>query len=51
MKAAEALSGIIEAIISWVLNRAKDVVGWVLQNLWALDVGVGGLIYMYMVTK
>ena len=29
MKAAEALPGIIGGIISWVLNRAKDVVGWV----------------------
>ena len=51
MKAAEALSGIIGGIISWILNRAKDVVGWVSQNLWALVVGIGGLIYMYMVTR
>ena len=43
--------GIIGGIISWVLNRAKDVVGWVSQNLWTLVVGVGGLIYTYMVTK
>ena len=28
MKAAEALPGIIGGIISWILNRAKDV-GWV----------------------
>ena len=46
---AEALPGIIGGIISWILNRAKDVVGWVSQNLWALVVGVGGLIYTYMV--
>ena len=51
MKAAEALPGVIGGIISWILNRAKDVVGWVLQNLWALVVGIGGLIYMYMVTR
>ena len=51
MKAAEALPGIIGGIISRILNRAKDVVGWVLQNLWALVVGIGGLIYMYMVTR
>ena len=51
MKAAEALPGIIGGIISWILNRAKDVVGWVSQNLWALVVGIGGLIYMYMVTR
>ena len=51
MKAVEALPGIIRGIISWILNRAKDVVGWVLQNLWALVVGIGGLIYTYMVTR
>ena len=51
MKAAEVLRGIIGGIISWILNRAKDVVGWVSQNLWALVVGIGGLIYAYMVTR
>ena len=51
MKAAEALPGIIRAIISWTLNRVKEAVGWVSQNLWALVVGVGGLLYTYMVTK
>ena len=36
IKAAEALPGIIGGIISWILNRAKDVVGWVSQiyGLW-----------------
>ena len=51
IKAAEALPGIIEGIISWILNRAKNVVGWVSQNLWALVVGIAGLIYTYMVTR
>ena len=51
IKAAEALPGIIGGIISWILNRAKDVVGWASQNLWALVVGIGGSIYTYMVTK
>ena len=52
MKAVEALPGIMEAmIISWVLNRAAEVVGWVSQNLWALVVGTRGLLYTYMVTK
>ena len=51
IKAAEALPGIIGGIISWILNRAKDVVGWVSQNLWAMVVGIGGLIYTYMVTR
>ena len=47
IKAAEALPGIIGGIISWILNRVKDVVGWVSQNLWALVVGIGGL-YIYI---
>ena len=51
IKAAEALPGITGGIISWILNRVKDVVGWVSQNLWALVVGIGGLIYIYMVTR
>ena len=51
IKAAEALPGIIGGIISWILNRATDVVGWVSQNLWALVVGIGGLIYTYMVSR
>ena len=51
MKAAEALPGIIGGIISWILNRTKDIVGWVSQNLWTLVVGIGGLIYTYMVTR
>ena len=51
IKAAEALPGIIGGIISWILNRAKDIGGWVSQNLWALVVGTGGLIYTYMVTR
>ena len=41
VKAAEALSGIIGVMISWILNRAAEVVGWVLQNLWALVVHDG----------
>ena len=50
MKAAEALPGIIGGIISLILNRAKDTVGWVSQNLWALVVDFRGLIYKYMIT-
>ena len=48
IKAAEALPVIIGGIISWILNRAKDVVGWVSQNVWAVVVGIGGLTYAYM---
>ena len=51
VKVAKALPGIIGVIISWVLNRAAEVVDWVSQNLWALVVGIGGLLYMYMITK
>ena len=32
IEVAEALPGIIGRIISWILNRAKDVVGWVSQK-------------------
>ena len=51
VKAAEALPGITGVIISWVLNRATNVVGWASRNLWELVVGIGGLLYMYMVMK
>ena len=51
IKAAKALPDMIGRIISWILNRAKDVVGWVSQNLWALVVGIGGFIYTYMVPR
>ena len=51
MTAVEALPGIIGAILTWILNRATDVVGQASQNLWALVEGIGGLLYTYMVTK
>ena len=50
-KALALLPGIIGSIISWILNRAKEVVGWLSQNLWALIIGVGVLIYTYFMTK
>ena len=50
-KAGAALPGIIGSIISWILNRAKVVVGWLSNNLWALITGVGVLIYTYFMTK
>ena len=50
-KALESLPGIIGSIISWILNRAKEVIGWLSQNLWALITGVGVLIYTYFMTK
>ena len=50
-KAGAALPGIIGSIISWILNRAKEVVGWLSNNLWALITGVGVLICTYFMTK
>ena len=51
VKATEMLPGIIGAILSWILNKAAYVVGWVSQNLWALVVSIGGLLYMFMIIK
>ena len=50
-KALASLPGIIGSIISWILNRAKEVAGWLSHNLWALITGVGVLIYTYFMTK
>ena len=49
-KALASLPGIIGAILSWLLNRAKEVIGWLSQNIWALITGVGVLIYIYFMT-
>ena len=50
-KVLASLPGIIGSILSWILNRAKEVVGWLSQNLWALITGVGVLVYIYFMTK
>ena len=50
-KALASLPGVIGSILSWILNRAKEVVGWLSQNLWALITGVGVLVYTYFMTK
>ena len=50
-KAGAALPGIIGSIVAWLLNRAKEVVGWLSNNLLALITGVGVLIYTYFMTK
>ena len=50
-KALASLPRIIGSIISWILNRAKEVIGWLSQNLWALITGVGVLIYTYFMTR
>ena len=50
-KALASLPGIVGSILSWILNRAKEVIRWLSQNLWALITGVGVLIYTYFMTK
>ena len=50
-KALASLPRIIGAKLKWILNRAKEVIGWLLQNLWALIIGVGVLVYTYCMTK
>ena len=50
-KALAALPGIISSILSWILIRAKEVVGWLSQNLWAPITGVEVSIYIYFMTK
>ena len=50
-KALAALPGIISSILSWILNRAKEVIGWLSQNLWVIITGFGVLIYTYFMTK
>ena len=50
-KELASLPGIIGSIISWILNRAKEVIGWLSQNVWALITGVGVLVYTYFITK
>ena len=50
-KVLATLPDIIGSILSWILNRAKEVIGWLSQNLWGLITGVRVLIYTYFMTK
>ena len=50
-KVLASLPGIIGLIISWIMNRAKEAIAWLSQNLWALITGVGVLICTYFMTK
>ena len=50
-KVLASLPEIIGSILSWILNRAKEVIGWFSQNLWALITGVGVLVHTYFMTK
>ena len=50
-RALASFTRIIGSILSWILNRAKEVIGWLSQNSWALITGVGVLVYTYFMTK
>ena len=50
-KALASLPVTIGSIISWILKRAKEVIGLLSQNLWALITGVGVLVHTYFMTK
>ena len=43
-KAAVALPGIIGSIVSWLLSTLGKATGWLAEHLWALVVGVVGLL-------
>ena len=40
-KAGAALPGIIGSVVSWIINRVKDVVGFIAKETWILIVGIG----------
>ena len=50
-KALASLPEIIGSIISWILNRGKEVIGWLSQNFWAFITGLEDLIYTYFMTR
>ena len=45
-KVAGALPGILGAVVSWLFKTASVAVSWLAQNLWALILALGGLVYM-----
>ena len=45
-KAAAALPGIIGSIVSWLLNLLAKTTGWLAENLWAMILTVGALLFM-----
>ena len=47
-KAGAALPGIIGSVVAWLLNRAKEVVGWISKNLWSLVLLCVWMFYDYM---
>ena len=50
-KALASLPGIVGPTPPWTLNRAKEAIGWLSQNLWAPITGVGASIYTHSMTK
>ena len=45
-KAAAALPGIIGSIVSWLLGTLGKAAGWLAENVWALAVAAGGLLFL-----
>ena len=44
-KALSALPGLIGTSVSWLVKAASTAVGWLAQNMWALILALGGLVY------
>ena len=44
-KAAAALPGIIGSIVSWLLSALGKAATWLADNVWALVIGVGALLF------
>ncbi|MCU7881761.1 MAG: hypothetical protein KZQ60_15415, partial [Candidatus Thiodiazotropha sp. (ex Lucinoma aequizonata)] len=45
-KAAAALPGIIGSIVSWLLGTLGKTATWFAENLWAVVVAAGGLLFV-----
>ena len=45
-KAAAALPGIIGSIVSWLLSLLAKTAGWLAENLWAVVLAVGSLLFV-----
>ena len=43
-----ALPGIIGAVVHFLLKSAASAVGFLAENLWALIVAIGGLLYVWI---
>ena len=50
-KLGSALPGIIGSVVAWLLNRAKEFVGWISKNLWSLVLLCVWMVYDYMKKK